>query len=660
MSKVDAELLTLLQNEPQEALLRVQAELKKDPSDPLRHLVRAEATRRTGRITDAIRLARESQEQLKGYPPLALEEARALKANGDIVSACRVLETLQTEHPDFNPGWRALSDLYAEMGQHDRAKHAAARISATRQTAPELAMAGDLLQRGKLGEAEFVLRRYVHDHPTDVSGIRLLADLGNRLGVADDARKLLERCLELAPDFHLARHDYANALIKLQAYEAAETEINRLKAAEPENQAHLVLEALLNVRLGRYEAAVSVYRAILKTFPQQAKLWLSLGHALKTIGEQEEAIEAYKAAIGAQPDLGEAYWSLANLKTFRFTKDDIAAMRGQLATETLSHADRYHMSFALGKALEDMKEFAGSFEAYNQGNVWRRKGIRYDAARNAADLNDQKAFFSTSFFEDRAGWGHPSDEPIFIVGLPRSGSTLLEQILASHSQVEGTFELPDILSMTRRLSGRKRPSEPSEYPQNLAELTREEVYALGQEYLDRTRVHRNGLPHFIDKMPNNFAHTGFIHLILPNAKIIDARRHPLACGFSNFKQLFARGQNFTYDLNEIAEYYRDYVDIMRFWDDVLPGLVTRVIYESLIADPEAHVRRILERCGLEFEAACLSFHETDRAVRTASSEQVRQPLYTSSLEQWRHFEAFLVPLKQPLEPLLLQEDTWHR
>ncbi len=651
-------MLSLLQADPAAALRQVMSELTRTPTDPMRHLVRAEATRRTGNVRDAIRLARESQARLPGYPPLALEEARGLKALGDLPGACRVLETLQAEHPDFINGWKALSDVRAEMGDQAGAQNAAAQIRAIGRPAPELVMAGDLLQRGKLGEAEHVLRRYVHDNPMDVSGIRLLADLGNRLGVAKDARKLLERCLELAPDFHQARHDYANALIKLQQYDAAGQEIERLKTAEPENQAHRVLEALLHVRLGRYEEAISVYRSILKVFPNQAKLWLSLGHALKTVGRQGEAVDAYLAAIDAQPELGEAYWSLANLKTFRFSDDNVSAMRQQLDSGLLAHADRFHMSFALGKALEDQKDFAGAFEAYHQGNAWRRKGLRYSADRNSGDLEEQKRFYTRQFFEDRAGWGNPSDEPIFIVGLPRSGSTLLEQILASHSQVEGTFELPDILSMVRRLSGRKRPDDPSNYPAILADLSREDIRALGDEYLDRTRVHRSGLPHFIDKMPNNFAHSGFIRLILPKAKIIDARRHPLACSFSNYKQLFAQGQNFTYDLDEIARYYLDYVGIMRFWDDILPGFVTRVIYEEMVASPETEVARLLERCGLAFESACLSFHETNRAVRTASSEQVRQPLYTSSLEQWRHFESYLQPLKDRLEPLLVSGNTW--
>ncbi|KCZ53234.1 hypothetical protein HY29_17295 [Hyphomonas beringensis] len=656
--KSDAALLTLLQTAPAQALAQAEQELKRDPTDPLRHLVRAEATRKTGNLTEALRLVRESQERLAGYPPLALEEARVLKARNDLSGARRVLEILQTEHSDFSPGWRALSDLRAEMGDHEGARAAAARIAATGQPVQELAIATDLLQRGKLGEAEYVLRRYVHDNPMDVSGIRLLADLGNRLGMAQDACKLLERCLELAPDFHMARHDYANALIKLQEYDRVRAEVERLKAAEPENQAHRVLEALLYVRLGQYPESISVYKSILKIFPQQAKLWLSMGHALKTIGQQEEAIDAYRHAAEAQPELGEAYWSLANLKTFKFSDADITAMQQQLASGTLAHADRYHMSFALGKALEDRKDFDGAFDAYDQGNIWRRKGIRYDAHRNTSELDAQKAFFTRDFFTQRADWGHPSDEPIFIVGLPRSGSTLLEQILASHSKVEGTFELPDILSIVQRLSGRRRPADPSEYPAILGRMDRKEIYALGEEYLERTRIHRTGLPHFIDKMPNNFAHTGFIHLILPNAKIVDARRHPLACCFSNYKQLFARGQNFTYNLDEVARYYLDYVGIMKLWDDTIPGLVTRVIYEDMVADAETQVRRLLNQCNLAFEPACLSFHETDRAVRTASSEQVRQPIYTSALEQWRNFEGHLQPLHTTLHALLQPEDSW--
>jgi tetratricopeptide (TPR) repeat protein len=380
---------------------------------------------------------------------------------------------------------------------------------------------------------------------------------------------------------------------------------------------------------------------------------MSYGHALKAIGRQADCIAAYKKSIALAPTLGEAYWSLANLKTVRFEPQDIEAMRTFAAREKLADEDRYHLHFALGKALEDEGNYAESFQHYDAGNALRRKSITYDADETSDHVRRSKELFTSDFFAARAGQGNAAPDPIFIVGLPRSGSTLIEQILATHSAVEGTMELPDIIGIARRLSGRKSRSQTSNYPEMLATLDADALARLGGEYLERTRIQRKlGRASFIDKMPNNFAHVGLIHLILPNARIIDARRHPLGCCFSVFKQHFARGQAFSYEQTELGRYYVDYVDLMTHFDAVLPGRIHRVLYERMVSDPEREVRGLLDYCGLPFEEECLHFYRNSRAVRTASSEQVRQPIFRESVEQWRNFEPWLNPLKRALGPVL--------
>jgi tetratricopeptide (TPR) repeat protein len=377
---------------------------------------------------------------------------------------------------------------------------------------------------------------------------------------------------------------------------------------------------------------------------------MSYGHALKTVGRLDEAIEAYRKCIRLSPEVGEAYWSLANLKTFRFGDEDIDSMRSQVTAEGGDADDQAHLAFALGKALEDRRDFDGSFEFYQRGNRIRRIEHRHNPKINVLEAVRQVRALPGAFFEQRKGWGCPAPDPIFIVGLPRAGSTLLEQILASHSQVEGTQELQDIIVISRRLADKNRNNPSGKYPECLAEMTAEQFRELGESYLETTRIHRSDTPYFIDKMPNNFRHIGLIHLILPNSKIIDARRHPMGGCFSGFKQLFASGQTFTYSLEYIGKYYRDYMKVMDHWDAVLPGRVHRVQYEDMVADTEAQVRALLGYCGLEFEEQCLRFYETDRAVRTPSAEQVRKPIYKEGLEQWRNYEAYLGPLKEALGP----------
>jgi tetratricopeptide (TPR) repeat protein len=514
----------------------------------------------------------------------------------------------------------------------------------------DLVRAADALASDNLGLAEQLCRDFLKREPRNVAAIRLFAEVGVRLGRFDDAEELLAYCLELAPDFHLARHSYANLLFRLLRYRDALAEIEKLLAAEPNRSSHLLLKAAILTQIGEPASAIEIYDEVLKQHPSEARLHLNKGHVLKTIGKQAEAVAAYRAAIDLEPGLGEAYWSLSNLKTFEFDAPDVREMRGRLERDVAKPEDFFHLSFALGKALEDKGELEESFRHYSNGNAARRRTVHWDADAHHRDIERLAAFFRPEFFDSRKGWGNPSPAPIFIVGMPRAGSTLLEQILASHSNVEGTMELPDIMAIARRLTSARAHDGELGYPAALSTLTPADVEALGSSYLERTAIVRSGAPRFIDKMPNNFAYVGLIHLILPNAKILDARRHPMACCFSVFKQLFAHGQVFSYSLEEIGRYYRDYVELMSHWDSVLPGRVLGVDYEALVENTEAQVRRVLDHCELEFEPACLEFYRTERTVRTASSEQVRQPIYRSAVDHWRNFEAHLGPLKEALGP----------
>jgi len=521
---------------------------------------------------------------------------------------------------------------------------------------PRLLVAATALCENRIPQAEALLRAHLKSYPTDVAAIRMFAEVAARLRRFQDAENLLARCLELAPSFAAARHNYAVVLYRHNKPAEALRETERLLALEPNNLGYRHLQAAALARIGDYERSIKVYETLLASEPQQPRIWMSYGHALKTTGREADSIAAYQRSIELQPSLGEAYWSLANLKTLRFSPAQLESMRIQLARPDLSGDDRLHLHFALGKALEDLGAYAESFEHYIQGNRLRRATVDYSAEAMTAQVKRTQSLLNAEFFAQRRGYGDPSTAPIFIIGLPRAGSTLLEQILSSHSQVEGTTELPDIPALARSLTrAATREGSTALYPQALTSLEASDCRALGEEYLRRTRIQRKSdTPCFIDKMPNNFLHVGLIQLALPNAKIIDARRHPLGCCFSAFKQHFARGQAFTYSLEDIGRYYCDYVQLMAHWDAALPGRIHRVLYESIIEDTETEVRRLLDYCGLPFEAQCLRFYENERAVRTASSQQVRQPIFRAGLDQWRHYEPWLQPLQAVLGPVLAQ------
>jgi tetratricopeptide (TPR) repeat protein len=555
--------------------------------------------------------------------------------------------------PDMPDAWRALADHYSalEMREAADAAYAEAIRHATRD--PRLMTAALALTENRIPDAEALLREHLRHFPTDVAAIRMLAEVAARIGRLADAETLLARCLELAPGFAAARQNYAMMLHRQNKPAQALAEVNRVLESDPSNPGLRNLKAAILGRTGDYDESVALYRAVLADYPQQPRVWMSLGHALKTAGQNAASIDAYRRCLALTPRFGEVWWSLANLKTFRFTADEIATMRAQLERGDLTNEDRFHFHFSLGKALEDEAQYAESFEHYAQGNLLRRRLVRYDAADNAAHVQRSKRLFTREFLAARKGSGFHAPDPIFVVGLPRAGSTLIEQILASHSLVEGTQELADITMIARAVGRRTTRAESSAYPRALEKFSADELRTLGERYIDSTRiVRKTDRPFFIDKMPNNFAHVGLIHLILPNSKIVDARRHPLGCCFSGFKQHFARGQGFSYDLDEIGRYYRDYVELMAHFDAVLPGRVHRVFYERMIDDTEGEVRRLLDYCGLPFEESALRFHENPRAVRTASAEQVRRPIFREGLDQWRHYEPWLEPLRGALGPVL--------
>jgi tetratricopeptide (TPR) repeat protein len=585
-------------------------------------------------------------------PSFLHEIAQCLGGVGRGDDAIHALRKAVSADPKFAPAWQSLGHQLAVAGDEAGSRQAFDRHFALSTRHPELVDAVKLLQQGKLGKAERIVRDLLKRFPTDVTAIRVLADLGVKMGQLRDAGLLLERCLELAPEFHMARHAYAMVLMRRQKPEAAIHEVEKLLAHEPNNPNFLALKASVLNRIGDQAGALEIYARVLQSYPNQARAQMSYGHTLKTVGRLDESIEAYKKCIQLSPEVGEAYWSLANLKTFRFSDDDIANMRKQVTAEGGDANDQSHLAFALGKALEDRGEFDESFKFYKRGNAIRRIEHRHRPRVNVLEAIRQVRTLDKPFFEQRKNWGSKSPDPIFIVGLPRAGSTLLEQILASHSQVEGTAELQDIIAISRKLADRSRKKPSGKYPEILAEMKQDQFRELGESYLQTTRIHRSDTPFFIDKMPNNFRHIGLIHLILPNSKIIDARRHPMGGCFSGFKQLFAHGQAFTYSLEDIGKYYRDYVRLMDHWDAVLPGRVHRVQYEEMVSDTDNQIRALLDYCGLEFEEQCLRFYETDRAVRTPSSEQVRKPIYTGALEQWRNYEAHLGPLKEALGEVL--------
>ena len=559
-------------------------------------------------------------------------------------------------NPSLPASWNALHALFRLVGRAGDAEHAAGRVATLANLPIEIATAFSMYADGELHDAEQTVRRYLLTHGDHVEGMRLLAKIGMDLDVLDDAEILLENALELAPDHDSARYEYAVVLLKRHKHVRAREELLRLLAGAPDNRMYRTTLATVQTGFGDYAQALPLYRDILRETPNDGELHLSIAHALKTLGHTGDAILSYRAAAAARPYFGEAYWSLANLKTYRFTDAELARMKADEAATDIRPGDRYQVCFALGKALEDRGDYADSFRYYARGNALKKAECRYKPEPLERNAELQAALCTAEFLAARRGFGcteAPSGTlpgmPIFIVGLPRSGSTLIEQILASHSRVEGTMELADIPRLVQELQGRENTDQPPRYPGVLATLHADEFKRYGERYLRDTQVYRTGKPWFIDKMPNNFRHLGLIHLMFPTAKIIDARRAPMACCFSNFKQLFASGQQFTYSIEDITRYYRMYLRSMAHWNDALPGRIFNVQHEAVVADLESSVRRLLDFCELDFEPACIDFHRTKRTVHTASSEQVRRPINRDGVDQWRRYEQWLGPMQTALE-----------
>jgi len=612
----------------------------------------AVSERYLGRIADALATSARFEALHPDYGRLFQERGHCLRIVGETTAAIAAYQQAVGLNQTLSASWNALKDLYHRAGQETQADLAAANAAKLASLPAPVVRATDMLAEGDVYGAEDVVRRFLLTHSDHIEAMRLLARIAVRLEVLDDAEFLLESVLVFEPDYHAARFEYAGVLIQRHKFARARVQAEKLLALDPDSRDYWTILANAWVGLGRHEEALQIYQKLATASPLAADLHLSIRHALKTLGRQTPAIDAYRHAAAVHPSFGDAYWSLANLKTYRFTDDEISRMRVHEAGSDTAGVDRYHLCFALGKALEDREEFAESFAFYQRGNALKKRDSRHQTATIERNAELQVAVCSKQFFASRPGAGCGRPDPIFIVGLPRAGSTLLEQILASHSGVEGTMELAEIPRLALHLSGREGGDARPRYPQVLAELSDDQLRQFGEKYLEETAVFRLGKPRFIDKMPNNFRHIGLIHLILPNAKIIVARRDAMACCFSNFKQLFASGQEFTYSVDDIASYYRTYVRLMDHWDAALPGKVLRMQFEDVVADLEPNVRRVLEFCGLDFEPACLEYYKTERSIRTASSEQVRRPIFKDGIDQWRNFEPWLGPLKAALGPLV--------
>jgi len=629
------------------ALAASTALLAAAPDDRNALLLAAIAQRNLGRIPDALETLASLQQRHPRFSLLYQERGNCYIALRQAPEAIQAFLTAVNLNHALPRSWRQLEGLYRMTGEAHNAAMAGSHVATLKNIPPDIVAATAFFMDGDLDAAEPLVRAWLLKNGDHVEGMRLLARIGIARKVHDDPELLLAAVLERAPDYRAARQEYAGVLIELHRHEDARRHIAMLLKDEPDSRALRMLDAAALVGLGEHERAIEIYRELLGT-PADADVHLSIAHALKTLGKSPEAIASYRKAAELRPDFGDAYWSLANLKTYRFGPQELEQMRTALAAPATGAVDRYHLCFALAKALEDQGEYAESFHFYELGNRLKHAEIRYRPAITENNTRRQIEVCTADFFTSRSGWGAPQPGPIFIVGLPRSGSTLLEQILASHSQVEGTQELPNIQQIVSNLRGRESDGTESRYPRILETLSEADFRQLGEKYLSDTRAYRTGKPFFVDKNPNNFRHLGLVHLMLPNARIIDARREPMACCFSNLKQLFANGQEFTYGTEEIARYYRTYLELMRHWDRVLPGRILRVWHEDVVEDLEANVRRMLEFCGLPFEPQCLVFHETQRSVRTASSEQVRQAINREGLDQWKHFEPWLGPLKDAL------------
>lgn len=638
----------MLHRDPRLALAQARAILEAVPGHPQAVLIEGQALHRLGDLPAARTLLARLAAQQPRSALTAFELGMVHGGLGEHDAAINALERAVALKPDLMPAWHALPVALRAAGREKEARRADLRAVAAAAKDPALVKAAMAMHDKDFATAEAMLDERLTYLPRDAAAMRLRGEVAWRQGQLDKATGLLEKTLDIAPGFSAARELLARIVQMGPDVALALSHARVLVEDEPGNISHALLKASLLVRLGEQDEAAAIYRAIIAGGAENPRVFLNLGHVEKTLGNQADSIAAYRKALALDPALGEAWWSLANLKTVRLEPADIAAMLGaEGKVEDDEQASQLH--FALGKAYEDAGAAEPSFAHYARGNALRRKDLDYDPERIDSGAAAHAALFTAPFFQAREGHGCQASDPIFVVGLPRAGSTLVEQILSSHSRIEGTMELPDLMMIGDRLQSRVEDGEFASYADLIRSLAPADCKRLGEEYLDRTRVHRKeNKPRFIDKMPNNWMHVGLIRLILPNATIIDARRHPMGCCFSGWKQFFARGQLFTYDLAEIGRYYRTYVGQMAAFDREMPGAVHRVIYERMVADTEGEVRRLLDHVGVPFEEECLAFYRNRRAVRTASSEQVRQPIFTDGVDHWRQFEPFLSPLREAL------------
>lgn len=660
MMAIDARLVraaTLLDTDPAAAVREAAQILKEHPGHAGATLLLGTAQRSSG-SSEAVASFDELAAAQPNSAPIQFEHGRTLAAQGHAAQALAALNRAVALEPNLADAWREMAALHASLGDTLACDTAYARFVRLVSPDQHIAEAHAALANHRLEAAEVLLRRHLVQDSQDAAALRLLAEIAAEREDYVEAERLYAMCLDIAPGYSRARFDLARTLHMQQKAQPMLPLLERLLGLEPDNLQYRSLQASAFGLLGQNQRCLNILEALLAEFPHNEKLWIHYGNALRTGGRSEDAIAAYRQGAELRPGYGEAWFCLSNLKTFRFAEQQIVTMRMQGDRSDLGDEDRLQLEFALGKALEDAGEFAESFEHYARGNALRRSAVLYEPDANERFVHSLQKMYTAEFFAARAGSGCGAPDPIFIIGLPRSGSTLLEQILASHSQVEGTRELPDIQGFALELGIRELRGGPTKFPHAVERLTRSELEALGQRYLVQTRPNRlRCTPYFIDKMPSNFFHVGLIQLILPNARIIDARRSPLACCFANFKQHFQAGVWFSYGLEDIGRFYRSYVHLMRHYDSVLPGRVHRVHYESLVANLEEEVRRLLEYCGLPFEERCLRFHETQRVVQTASSEQVRRPLFADGVNQWRNFEPWLGELKQALGDVVQQHPT---
>jgi len=589
--------------------------------------------------------AKQTLETLLNHHPgneqARIELAKILFKGNDTPGAVALLTEVTNASPHIAETWQLLGEYLQKQGQAQASKNALNQYDMIKPFNDNLLAANQAFANADYVESDRMCRQLLQLVPNEARALQLLARIARHFRHFEISTSILARCIKTRPADAAMGIDYAYSLLASKMHQKALSQCRRLIDLAPERIEIYDVKAGALVSLGKYEEAITIYRELVNVHEERALCLLRLGNALKTTGEVVEAVVCFQQAIELEPILGEAYWSLANLKTYRFSTDEITSMKDLVTSDDVSDINKVLIQFALGKALEDTRQFVESFKYYQSANSGYTRIRPYHYSNKNAEL---KSFFSSEYFSGKKGFGNDSDAPIFIVGLPRSGSTLVEQILSSHKLVDGTMELTEIISIARGLDNPNQPNL-GKYPGTMANLTEDQINGLAQRYLDYVGPLRQKAPYFVDKEPGNFHHIGLIKTLFPNAKIIDVRRNPMASGWSLYKHFFAEGFQFSYDLATIGKYYNDYIELMDHWHTVLPGQVLTLQYEDLIGDLPATVDTLLQYCGLPFEDACLDFHLNKRAVATPSSEQVRQPLYSDALEHWKNYEELLTPLK---------------